>query len=83
MKKPIFKGLRQVRIALRRLRRKFTKEVNNKKAVFHKNEFYVSFKNDITPSCVTGGTIELYETKKDCKTYKVTQTEPNQIVINI
>ncbi len=38
-------------------------------------KFYVSLKNDLTPSEVKGGSIELYETHNDFKTYKIIHTE--------
>ena len=37
-------------------------------------ELYVSLKNDVVPASVSGGTIELYETHKDFKTYKIAHT---------
>ena len=42
---------------------------------FISGEFYVSLKNDLEPAEIKGGSIELYETHKDFKTYKVTHTE--------
>ncbi|MBQ6701845.1 MAG: hypothetical protein IJN17_02710 [Clostridia bacterium] len=38
-------------------------------------EFYVSLKNNLVPKDVKGGTIEVYTTHKDFKTYKVKHTE--------
>ena len=38
------------------------------------DEFYVSIKNGLTPISATGGTIELHETHKDFKNYKVKRT---------
>lgn len=35
------------------------------------NEFYISFKNDSLPKSCTGGKMELYEEKKNFKTYKI------------
>ena len=49
------------------------KEADAKKAVVLKNEFYISFKNGIEPKQCLGGTIELYECKKEFKTYKITR----------
>jgi hypothetical protein len=46
-------------------------EVERQKVDCHKNEFFISFKNGTEPKAVTGGKIELYQTKKDFKTYKV------------
>ena len=38
-------------------------------------EFYISLKNGIEPVSVNGGSIELYETHKEFKTYKIKHTE--------
>ena len=38
-------------------------------------EFYISFKNDLTPTSCTGGTLELYETHESFKTYKIRHTD--------
>lgn len=38
-------------------------------------EFYVSLKNDLIPKEVNGGSIELYETHNEFKTYKIKHTE--------
>jgi len=37
-------------------------------------EFYVSLKNNLVPKSVNGGSIEIYETHKEFKTYKVKHT---------
>ena len=42
---------------------------------FLSGEFYVSLKNDLVPESVKGGTIELYETHNEFKTYKIAHTE--------
>ena len=38
-------------------------------------EFYVSLKNNLVPKEVKGGSIEVYTTHKDFKTYKIKHTE--------
>lgn len=38
-------------------------------------EFYVSLKNDLKPTACKGGSIELYETHKTFKTYKIKHTD--------
>ena len=35
-------------------------------------EFYISFKNNSLPKSCTGGKMELYEEKKNFKTYRIT-----------
>jgi hypothetical protein len=46
-------------------------EVDNKNAIGLKNEFYISFKNDVVPKECFGGNISLYDTRKEFKTYKI------------
>jgi len=38
-------------------------------------EFYISLKNELVPKNTIGGTLELYETHKEFKTYKIKHTE--------
>ena len=56
-------------------------DVDAQKARALKNEFYISFKNGVTPKNITGGTICEYETKKAFKTYKITRDGSNKVVI--
>ena len=56
-------------------------DVDKSGAEVLKNEFYISFKNNIIPSECTGGKIELYEEKKEFKTYKITRAEKGKITI--
>jgi hypothetical protein len=41
----------------------------------HKNEFFISFKNGVTPKSCEGGEISLYREKKDFKIYKVCHSD--------
>lgn len=56
-------------------------DVDKSGAEVLKNEFYISFKNNIIPSECIGGRIELYEEKKEFKTYKITRSEKGKITI--
>jgi len=49
------------------------REVDACGAVALKDEFYISLRNGTKPRIVTGGTVELYETRKEFATYKITR----------
>ena len=46
-----------------------------------KPEFYISFKNDLVPDRCIGGEIELYEEKKEFKTYRISRGKNKKIEI--
>ena len=50
-------------------------------AVALKNEFWVSCPNGVEPAAIEGGTLALYETKKDFRTYRITRTGGSRVVI--
>jgi len=52
-------------------------EVDGKGAIGLKNEFYISMRGGAKPKTVTGGTAEVYNTRKDFVTYKITRTQGN------
>ena len=52
-------------------------QVDNKNAIGLKNEFYISIRGGAKPKTVTGGTAEVYDTRKDFVTYKITRTQGN------
>lgn len=56
-------------------------QVDNKAADGLKNEFYISFKNQITPKHCINGVMELYQTKKEFKTYRITRNGLENIII--
>jgi hypothetical protein len=56
-------------------------EVDNKNAIGLKNEFYISFKNDVMPKECFGGNISLYDTRKEFKTYKIERSGGSLIKI--
>lgn len=58
-------------------------EVDKKKALCLQNEFYISIKNDLTPEKIEGGVLELYESKKEFRTYKITRNGENKVAIEI
>lgn len=47
------------------------KDVMKQDFVERKNEFYISFKNQLRPKEAIGGTMELYETHRNFRTYKI------------
>ena len=49
-------------------------EVLNKPTDALENEFYISFKNNVTPIECSGGSFELYEIHNNFKTYKIKHT---------
>ncbi len=55
--------------------------VDAKNAIGKKDEFYISFKNDVTPKSCTGAEISLYETKNEFKTYKTERKGSDKIII--
>jgi len=59
------------------------KNVDAKGAIALKNEFYVSMKNGTEPKGCEGGTIELYETKQNFKTYKITRENTDKLIITL
>ncbi len=57
--------------------------VDAKGAIGLHNDFYISFKNSISPKACTGGDISLYETKKEFRTYRIDRRNCDKIVIEI
>lgn len=58
-------------------------DVLNKPTDLLENEFYISFKNNVTPIQCDGGIFELYETHNNFKTFKITHTSDIvQITVN-
>ena len=58
-------------------------DVDAHKARALKNEFYISFRNGVSPKAITGGTICEYETKKAFKTYKITRDGSDKVIITL
>ncbi len=56
-------------------------EVDKQYAPGKKNEFFVSLKNGIEPKSCIGGTVSLYESKKDFKTYKIERGDEGLVKI--
>jgi len=54
-----------------------------KNAADLRNEFYVSMKNGTEPKACEGGTFELFETKQNFKTYKVTRRNTDRITLTL
>lgn len=50
-------------------------EVDQKKLSCHKNEFFLSVKNGKEPTSCEGGSIELYETHREFKTYRISHSD--------
>jgi len=50
-------------------------EVDGKGAIGLKNEFYISMRGGAKPKTVTGGTAEVYNTRKDFDTCKINRTQ--------
>lgn len=59
----------------------FLNEVDAQNALALKDEFYISFKNDLVPDRCIGGEIELYEEKKEFKTYRISRGKNKKIEI--
>ncbi len=47
------------------------------------NEFYVSVRNGQEPAAVSGGTLALYETKREFRTYQITRDGAAQVVLTL
>ena len=58
-------------------------DVDAQKARALKNEFYISFRNGVTPKSISGGRISEYETKKAFKTYKIIRDGRSKVVITL
>jgi len=58
-------------------------EVDAKQAIGLRNEFYISFRNGTKLGELVGGRIEVYETRKDFTTYKVTRTGSGNITFTL
>jgi len=58
-------------------------EVDAKQAVGLRNEFYISIKNGVLPESCFGGSIELYETKQQFRTYKITRNNTSTIKLTL
>nr|MBQ4319526.1 hypothetical protein [Clostridia bacterium] len=58
-------------------------EVDSKQAVGLKNEFYISIKNGVLPESCFGGSIELYETKQQFRTYKITRNNTTTVKLTL
>ena len=57
--------------------------VDAKDAIGRKNEFYISVRGSAAPSAVSGGTLSLYETKSDFRTYRITRDGAAQVVLSL
>jgi len=57
------------------------RNVDSIDAVGKRNEFYISFRNGTEPKACEGGSIELYETKQNFRTYKIVRTVGNTVKI--
>ena len=55
--------------------------VDDKNAIGQKNEFYVSVRNSTEPVLTAGGTMTLYETKNEFRTYKIVRDGSAQVVL--
>jgi len=58
-------------------------EVDAKQAIALTGDFYISFRNGTEPKSCEGGTVELYETKRNFKTYKVIRTGGSKVTIGL
>lgn len=58
-------------------------DVDSKGAIGKKDEFYISFKNEITPKSCLNGQMEHYQTKKEFNTYKITRKDTKEIIIEL
>jgi len=48
-----------------------------------KNEFYISFRNGVSPKECIGGEIKVYEKKNEFVTYRITRKDSDKIIITI
>ena len=56
-------------------------EVDKQNAHALKNEFYASFKTRELPTACEGGTLSLYETKKNFVTYKIERNGAGKVTV--
>ncbi len=59
-----------------------TSEVDAKGAIGLRDDFYISFKNPISPKLCEGGDMSLYEVKKEFKTYRIERKNCDKIIID-
>jgi len=58
-------------------------EVDSKQAVGLRNEFFISIRNGVIPESCIGAGIELYETKQQFRTYKITRANTQNVKLTL